>query len=137
MDVDLHVLYRLLRAIALRGDTIVYTDLSERYEQQTGDWVDPHVGWRLPLLDIAYRCAGLCRPGHQPILTALVINNPQGQSHLAGLPGKGFWGLRCADGRVLTPDRPSVEAWAPLCVAVSQQDWPEDFDGLPPPCNVA
>jgi hypothetical protein len=33
MEVDLHILYRLLRAVALRRGLIVYTPLSEQYEQ--------------------------------------------------------------------------------------------------------
>jgi hypothetical protein len=138
MDVDLQILYWVLRAVAVHHETpISYTALSERYEQQTGERVDPRFGWSLPLANIAYRCAGLCRPDHEPILPALVINNPQGQSRWAGLPGHGFWGLRCADGRLLTPAQPADAAWAPMCVAVYQQDWPEDLEDLPPPCNVA
>jgi len=137
MEVDLHILYRLLRAVAVRRDLIVYTPLSEQYEQQTGDWVDPHLGWRFPLANIAYRCAGLCRAGHQPILPALVINDPEGPSDVPGRPGMGFWGLRCSNGQVLTPDQPSDAAWSAMCTAVYQQNWPEEFDGLPAPCNAA
>jgi hypothetical protein len=137
MEVDLQILYRLLRAVAIRRDLIVYTSLSEQYEQQTGDHIDPHLGWRFPLANIAYRCAGLSRPGHQPILPAVVINNPEGQSDLPGRPGLGFWGLRCTNGQVLTPDRPSEESWVAMCAAVYRQEWPEDLDGLPSPCNTA
>jgi hypothetical protein len=131
MEVDLNILYRLLRAVAVRKDLIVYTQLSEQYEQETGDWVDPHLGWRFPLANIAYRCAGLCRPKHQPILPAIVINNPEGPSELRGRPGLGFWGLRSAAGVVLTPDRPSEDAWVAMCGAVYRQEWPAEFDGLP------
>jgi hypothetical protein len=131
MEVDLRILYRLLRAVAVRSDLIVYTPLSEQYERQTGDWVDPHLGWRFPLANIAYRCAGLCRPGHQPILPAVVINNPEGHSDLPGRPGLGFWGLRSNAGHVLTPDEPSEEAWIGMVGAVYRQVWPEEFDGLP------
>lgn len=132
MEVDLHTLYRLLRAVATRSDLIVFTQLSEQYEQQTGDWVDPHLGWRFPLVTIARRCTGLCRLQHRPILSAIVINNPEGPSDLPGRPGLGFWGLRTGDGATLTPDRPSEDAWVAMCGAVYRQEWPAELDGLPP-----
>ncbi len=132
MEVDLHILYRLLRTVAALRSVIVYTKLSQQYERQTGDWVDPHLGWRFPLANIALRCAGLCGPGHQPILPALVINDPEGPSDLPGRPGLGFWGLRSARGQVLTPDEPSEEAWIAMVGAVHRQVWPQDLEGLPP-----
>jgi hypothetical protein len=131
MEVDLNVLYGLLRAVAVRSDLIVYTQLSELYEQQTGDWVDPHLGWRLPLATIARRCAGLCRPRHRPILSAIVINNPEGPSDVPGRPGLGFWGLRTVGGAALTPERPSEDDWVGMCGAVYRQEWPVELDGLP------
>ncbi len=130
MGVDLLILNRLLRAVAVQSRLIVYTELSEQYEQETGTWIDPHLGWRFPMAEIAKHCASLCRPRHQPILSALVINNPEGQLELPGRPGMGFWGLQTDSGQQLTPAEPSEEAWIGMVAAVHRQVWPVDLDDL-------
>jgi hypothetical protein len=131
MEPDLHILYRLLRPAALRGDLITYGTLSQQYEQLTGDAVDPHFGWRMPLARIDFRCVGLCRPGHRPILSAIVVTDPEGQTENPGRPGQGFWDLYTPDGVQLTPDVPSEDEWVAMCGAVYRQVWPDDLDGLP------
>ena len=47
-EVDLHILYELLRTVAVRRDLITYGTLSDQYERRTGNRIDPHLGWRFP-----------------------------------------------------------------------------------------
>jgi len=131
MEADLHILYLLLRDAAVLRDVVIYTPLSTCYQEQTGDWIDPHLGWRLPLETISLRCFGLFRKGHRPVLSAIVINNPEGPSETPGRPGAGFWGLRTPSGFQVTPKRPSEDAWVAMCNAVYEQEWPVEFDQLP------
>jgi len=131
-EVDLHIRYELLRPVAVRRDLITYGTLSLQYEQRTGDPIDPHFGWGVPLAQIDFRCVGLCRLGHRPILSAIVVTDPEGQAENPGRPGQGFWGLYTPAGVQLTPDNPSEDAWVAMCGAVYQQLWPEALDGLPP-----
>jgi hypothetical protein len=131
-EVDLHILYELLRPVAVRRDLIPYGTLSRQYEQRTGDAIDPHLGWRLPLAQIDFRCAGLCSRGHRPILSAIVVTDPEGQTENPGRPGLGFWGLYSPAGVRLTPDEPSEDDWIAMCGAVYRQVWPETLDELPP-----
>ena len=131
MQVNLCIAYRPLRLAVLHGTTIIYTRLSEQYQQMTGDWIDPHTGWSWQLAQIDFRCVGLCRPGHRPILSALVITDPGGRSNNPARPGEGFWGLRNPRGLLITPVEPSDEAWIEMCQAVYWQEWPENFADLP------
>jgi hypothetical protein len=124
VDVDLHVLYRLLRAVAAAGGMITYGDLSGQYEQQTGDWIDPHRGWGLPLAEIDRRCVGLCQGDHRPIISAIVVSQE-------GMPGGGFWGIQGGDGVPVKPAVPDDEAWVRMVEAVHEQGWPEVLDDLP------
>ncbi len=131
-EVDLHILYELLRPVAVRRDLITYGTLSLQYEQRTGDAIDPHLGWRFPLAQMDFRCAGLCHPGQRPILSATVVTDPEGQTENPGRPGQGFWGLYTPAGVQLTTDDPFEDAWLAMCGAVYRQVWPERLDGLPP-----
>jgi hypothetical protein len=131
-EVDLHILYELLRSVAIGQRLTTYGTLSDQYEQRTGDRIDPHLGWRFPLAQIDFRCLGLCRPGHRPILSAIVVTDPEGPSGNPGRPGQGFWGLQSPAGVQVTPDDPSEDAWVAMCGAVYRQTWPDTLDGLPP-----
>ena len=127
MDVDLRVLYRLLRAVAALGPAerlITYGDLSSRYEQQTGDWINPHRNGSQPLAEIDRRCVGLCHGEHRPIISTIVV----GQE---GMPGGGFWGIEGHDGVLVTLAEPDDEAWVRMVEAVHAEDWPEGRPALP------
>jgi hypothetical protein len=124
VEVDLRVLYGLLRAVAVARGMITYGDLSRRYEQQTGNLVDPHRGWGLPLADIDRRCMALCHGHHRPILSAIVVSQE-------GTPGAGFWGIENHEGGLVTPAVPDDAAWVQMVTAVHAQGWPEDLDDLP------
>jgi hypothetical protein len=112
MNVDLQAVYVILREIAAtQAAPIRYTELSQRYERAMGEWIDPHFGWSLPLLEILQWCAGRGLPQ----LPALVIGEE-------GLPGHGFWG------QLNTPPTPSDEKWIEMCSAVYQADWPAQMN---------
>lgn len=114
MNVDLNVVYQVLRDVAARQlPPLRYGELSRRYEQATGDRVDPQFGWSEPLLAILNWCAAAIPP--RPPLSALVVNED-------GLPGSGFWGQGSL------PPKPSVEAWAEMCNRIYGFTWPEEMD---------
>jgi hypothetical protein len=115
MEIDLSVLYRLLRAIAVtQEEPVTYAELSRRYQRATGKWINPHFGWSRWLGELARRCGG-----QRPPLAALVINGAR------GLPGPGFWGHPHA------PAESSREAWIPICHRVYEEEWPAELDQLP------
>ena len=124
VEADLHVLYRLLCAVAAAKGMITYGDLSAQYEQQTGDPINPHQGWNLPLAEIDRRCVGLCHGDHRPILSAIVVSQE-------GMPGGGFWGIEDDDGVLVTPAVPDDAAWVQMVASVHAQEWPQELDGLP------
>jgi hypothetical protein len=110
--VDLRQVYQVLRSIAARNASpLRYGELSRIYERETGDAIDPHLGWNLPLLQILEWCGnhGL------PPLSALVIGED-------GLPGRGFWG------QPGTPPTPSVEGWTEMCRKIYATEWPPEME---------
>jgi hypothetical protein len=133
-EAGLRILYRILRAVALRHlnfsmpGFIGYTELSQQFEQQPGGyWVDPHRGWDEPLAEINRQCVGLFRDGFQPFLSVVVIRQ-DGDLR----PGSGIWGIRTEDGREVTPARGSEAAWVAMCNAAYACPWPPELDDLPP-----
>src|SRR5688572_28812665 len=79
---ELRLLYRLLRVVPQRRQAsghlldalITYGELSDEFSAQPGGRdVDPHLGWGVPLAQIDRRCVGLFRPGHRPVLSAVVV----------------------------------------------------------------
>lgn len=117
-EVDLFVLYRLLRAVVVSPEQpVTYTELIHRYEQATGVWIDPHFGWPPWLGELLYWCEQRGRPQ----LPAVVINGT------TELPGQGFWG------QPNTPSEPSLAAWTTMINAVYARPWPEELDALPQP----
>jgi hypothetical protein len=114
MSVDLLTLYGLLRDIAVtRTLPISHQELSRRYLEKTGVWVDPFWGWTAPLKAIHAWCAHH-HPRILPPLPALVINAWE------GLPERSFWG------RWGTPPEPSALVWRQLLGRVYATDWPAD-----------
>ncbi len=133
MDVDLRVLYRILRLVALRllnlsmPGFISYTELSEQYLAATGVWIEPHGGWDDALAEIDRRCVGLFGEGFRPVLSVIVVHHGGDRR-----PGAGFWNIQTADGREVTPPRRSEREWVAMCNAVYAYQWPEGLDDLPP-----
>lgn len=135
MDEDgLRILYRILRAVALRHlnlsmpGFIGYMELSQQFAQQpSGYWVDYHRGWDEPLAEIDRRCFGLFHGAVRPALSVLVVHQ-DGDLR----PGGGFWGIEMPDGSEVTPAHASEEAWIAMCNAVYGYAWPPELDDLPP-----
>ncbi len=106
MDYD--KLYAILRGIAItQGSPIRYGDLSNQYAQATGDYIDPHMGWSEPLLEVLK----WCRKNKLPPLSALVVNED-------GMPGSGFWGQEGL------PPKPSLTDWVTMCRNIYVANWP-------------
>jgi len=131
MNIDLRILYRILRAIALRllnlsmPGFIGYAELSRQYYAANGVWIDPHEGWDESLAEIDRRCVVLFRDNFRPVLSVLVVHQDGDRR-----PGPGLWGIRTADGREVTPARRSEAAWIGMCNAVYAYNWPAELDEL-------
>ena len=140
---ELRLLYRLLRVVPNRRQAaghlldglITYGELSDEFAAQpSGRWVEPHLGWSLPLAQIDRRCAGLFRPNHRPVLSAVVVSGRDTPAAWGQLgperPGTGFWGIEDDNGNLITPVQPNEAAWATMLQAVYQQVWPPELNDL-------
>lgn len=111
---NLDDLYSVLRTWALAKTRRTYTELSQDYHRQTGDWLEPHGSWDIPLGDLNRRL----HAAGAPALSALVVLKATGQ------PGGAFWG--CAPN---VPPKPKTDierlaAWSQIVSSVHAYAWP-------------
>ena len=133
MEVNLELLFQILRDIALRElnlsmpGFIGYRELSQQYaERPGGDWIEPHQGWDESLAEIDRRCVNIFREGFRPVLSVIVVHQDGDRR-----PGGGFWGIRTLDGQQVTPRQRSEEEWVAMCNAVYAYSWPPSLADLP------
>jgi hypothetical protein len=120
MEPHLRIVYLILRKIAVNQERpITYTELSNRYRDQspTNHSVDPQFGWSDPLGHVVTWCHN--HTPTLPPLPALVVN---AEGPMRGLPGMGFWD------HPNIQQKPSEEAWVPMCRAVYAANWPEEME---------
>lgn len=113
--IDDNTLLEILIGWAESGSPKSYTDLSNAYQERTGDWYEPHGSWDVPLGRINNR---LALKG-APAISSLVILKG------ANEPGGNFWG--CAPN---VPPRPKEEidrlaALNKIWTEVFNYDWHE------------
>ena len=125
--VDLKVVYRILRNVAMNGrsgrgtdKTITYSQLSDEYEKQAGVSMAPHGTWDTPLAEIN-RHALSAVPPLPPLSAVVILKAEPGQ--LIGMPGSGFWG---SPGVAARPKDRVVE-WAAILNRVYAANWPEEL----------
>lgn len=111
--IDVHILFEILIEWAESGAPKTYTDLSNAYQEKTGEWHEPHGSWDAPLGRLNNRLAGKGAPA----ISSLVILKG------ANEPGGNFWG--CAPN---VPERPREEkerlaALNKIWTAVFNYDW--------------
>jgi len=111
---DLQSLYAILVEVARNRSQITYGELSQRYNEQMGDWHEPHGSWDEPLGDvnIALHAVGL------PPLSAVVVLQDTGE------PGGRFWGSSRN-----VPDRPGdqlarIAIYSQILGHVHDVNWP-------------
>lgn len=114
-EVDIDVLYAILRERAKAQKPLTYGELSAAYERRTGTFIDPHRGWDYFLGEVNNRAAAI----DAPAISALVVVGDTGE------PGPGFWG--CAEN---VPKRPASELvrtrkWLQILAEVKAYAWPE------------
>jgi len=116
---SISIIYQILVSWAKSTKPQTYTQLSNDYHAQTGDWFEPHGSWDVPLGELNMRLAEMGAPA----LSALVILKEKNE------PGNAFWG--CASN---VPSRPKgdierLTEWNKILIAVSKFSWPST---LPP-----
>jgi hypothetical protein len=122
--IDLAVLYAILRGVAGRRGIVSYEDLSQLYQEATGDWHEPQSTWDPPLATVngRTRAAGL------PPLSALVTYRPDPDAGF-GPPGAGFWDSPGVPPRPRRPDD-RLMVWMGFVNLAHQAAWPETLPGL-------
>jgi hypothetical protein len=81
--IDLDIVYEILVSAAKTPDRpFTYSDLSERYQESTGEYHEPYGSWDAPLGDVNRRVAN----AGLPPLSVIVWLKETYQ------PGGGFWG---------------------------------------------
>jgi hypothetical protein len=121
--IDVKVLYGVLREAAVTKGILSHEELSRRYHEATGDWLEPRGGWDVPLAEVNARtkAAGL------PPLSAVVTDKP-GREDGYEPPTSGFWGTPGV------PPKPRKAAdrllvWMGFVNLAYRAAWPEALAG--------
>jgi hypothetical protein len=122
--IDLKVLYGILRGVAMSKGILSYEDLSRRYHEATGDWLEPQGTWDVPLAEVN----GHAKAARLPPLSAVVTDRPRREDSFAP-PSSGFWGSPGV------PPKPRKAAdrlllWMGFVNLAYRAAWPETLEGL-------
>jgi hypothetical protein len=122
--IDLKVLYGILRGVALSKGILSYEDLSRRYHEATGDWLEPQGTWDGPLAELN----GHTKAARLPPLSAVVTDRPRQEDSFAP-PTSGFWGSPGV------PPKPRKAAdrlmvWMGFVNLAYRAAWPETLERL-------
>jgi hypothetical protein len=118
MEINISVLYGILRNVARQGEEkgqITYKEVSEEYQNLTGDWHEPHGSWSEPLGQINNI---LSSGGLPPLSAVVVLGNTR-------FPGNSFWGS-APNVRDKPQEEADIEqAYLKIWREVLSADWPE------------
>lgn len=120
-------IYAILAEVARNQGQLTYTDLSRRYYGATGDWLEPHGSWDVPLGQLNQ----MLHDVKWPALSAVVVLQAQGGG--CGEVGGGFW-----ESSPNVPARPAnnwnrIELYVEILAEVHATPWPATIPIAPPP----
>ena len=122
MAVDPNILYIILSRIALQPTILTYTNLSDAYYKETGEWHEPHGSWDAPLGELN---RDLDLLGWPPLSAVVVLNDSRE-------PGGLFW-----ESSPAVPPRPRNDLdrtikYAEILSQVHNAPWTSKYPTKPP-----
>jgi hypothetical protein len=122
--IDLKLLYGLLREVAMSKGIVTCEDLSRRYHEATGEWLEPQGSWDVPLAAVN----GHAKTAGLPPLSAVVTGKPRQEGSFEP-PTTGFWDSPGV------PPQPRKAAdrlmvWMGFVNLAYQASWPATLAGL-------